>query len=402
MPTERLHLTDSLLLTFEGRVVGPSTFEGKPSLMLDRTAFYAEAGGQLGDRGVLKAVGQIVSVRDVQVDDEGIVHHLVEGDLLPPGTVVEGVIEERHRRDSMSQHTGQHMLSKAFFDVAQLETVSARLGSADSTIDLGTPGLSADVIAAAVKRVNDAVLEDRPVRVLFPTADELTAMKLRKKPTVDRGIRIIEVDGFDLTPCGGTHCQRTGQVGPLVVTGTEKYKGLTRVSFLAGSRTLRYFQGVDSLVRELATGLTCNPSEIGSSMGRLKEELKTKAQLLGTVRAELARELARGIHAQTPADAAGTTWVFLEREGDDIEMLRLLGAALAARSDVVAVVSSVSRDSTDRLVVIDRGATATVDGGKWLKALTTAHGGRGGGRPEHAEGKVPAAVDWAAVKKIVA
>jgi alanyl-tRNA synthetase len=396
MPTERLHLTDSLLLAFEARVIGPSAYEGKPTLVLDRTAFYAEAGGQLGDRGVLTAVGHSVAVHDVQVDDAGVVHHFIDGEL-PVGAVVSGTIDERHRRDSMSQHTGQHMLSKAFFDVGGLETVSARLGSETSTIDLKTPGLGADVIAQAVQRVNDAVLEDREIRVLFPSTDELAAMTLRKQPTVTEGIRIIEVANFDLTPCGGTHCHRTGQVGPVIVTGTEKYKGLTRVSFVAGARALRYLQGMDALVRDLGAALTCNPSEIAASIGRLREEVKTKAQLLGAVRAELARELVRGVLDRTPVDASGTTWLFLERDGEDIEMLRLLGSALAARADVVAVVSSVTRDSPDRLVVIDRGSVATVDGGKWLKALTTAHGGRGGGRPEHAEGKVPATVDWASV-----
>jgi alanyl-tRNA synthetase len=402
MPTERLHLTDSLLLKFDARVLGVSTHQGARSLILDRTAFYPEAGGQLGDRGVIvRDEGTQVAIRDVQVDETGVVHHLVEGDAsVPEGTLVRGTVNEAHRRDSMSQHTAQHMLSRAFFDAAGLETVSARLGSETSTIDLRSPTLDREVVAKVEQRVNEAVLEDRPVRVLFPTPSELAQLQLSKAPTVDRDIRVIEIDGFDAMPCGGTHCQRTGQVGPIVVTGQERYKGLTRVTFLAGLRSLRHFRASDTLLRDVTSALTCTSSELLTVVARLKDDAKGRAQALGRARAELARFLAQRLLAESPT-GDGPRWIFVDREDEDIDALRALSSALAESPDVVAVVSSVAKGSTDRLIVIDRGASTSVDAGKWFKALAAAHAGRGGGRAEHAEGRIPATADWSAVRQQV-
>lgn len=395
MPTVRLHLTDSLLLRFDAHVAAVATFQEKPSILLDRTAFYAEAGGQRPDRGTIMVGDQAIAVRDVQIDDAGVVHHLVDAAPMSiVGQPVHGTIDEAHRRDQMSQHTGQHMLSRAFFDVAGLETVSARLGSETSTIDLKTGALGRDVIEAAQRRVNDAVLEDRPVRILFPTPEELMALRLRKAVTVDRDIRVIEVEGFDFTPCGGTHCERTGQVGPVVVSAQEKYKGATRITFLAGQRALRHWQFLETCAKDASTALTVTPAEMVEAIGRLKEEVKGKSQLLGHLRAELARRQAKDILDSHPPDESGNTWIFVNLEGEDIEVLRTLAAALAQRTDVVAVTSSVPAGTTDRLVVAHRGAAATTDTGKWFKALAASAGGRGGGRPEHAEGKIPAAVDW--------
>jgi alanyl-tRNA synthetase len=395
MPNERLHLKDSLLLQFNAQVTAVGAFQDKPSLQLDRTAFYAEAGGQRPDRGTLHLRDLTIAVRDVQLDDAGVVHHLV--DVVPEnvvGQVVHGTVDEIHRRDQMSQHTGQHMLSRAFFDVAGLETVSARLGSETSTIDLKIGALGREVIESAVRRVNDAVLEDRPVRILFPSQEELAALQLRKAVTVDHDIRVIEVEGFDLTPCGGTHCLRTGQVGPVVVTAQEKYKGATRITFLAGQRALRYWQSLETSAKDASAALTVTPPEMVDAIARLKEELETRSQQLGHARAELARRQAQELLDSHPANPGGNTWIFVDLHTEDIDVLRTLAAALAQRADVVAVTSSIPAGSTDRLVVAHRGAAATADTGKWFKSLAALAGGRGGGRPEHAEGKIPAGADW--------
>ena len=155
MPTERLHLTDSLLLRFEARVLKAAEWNGAPSVLLDRTAFYAEGGGQLGDQGVLHWEGGELTVTDVQISDAGEVHHILSqpapGAIV--GLVVRGAIDEQRRRDFMSQHTGQHMLSRALLDVAGAETVSSRLGSETSTIDLSLPSIDDAVLARAEELV---------------------------------------------------------------------------------------------------------------------------------------------------------------------------------------------------------------------------------------------------------
>jgi alanyl-tRNA synthetase len=293
----------------------------------------------------------------------------------------------------MSQHTGQHMLSAAFFQVAEMETVSARLGSESSTIDLGAPDVSDEVIHAAEDLVNGLVLEDRPVQPLYPSVDELADLGLRRPPKVSEDIRVIQVSGYDITPCGGTHCHRTGQVGPVRVTGLERYKGLTRVTFLAGARALRYLRQRDELLRDTARELGCGAPEILDVFASLRKELRDQSQALGKTRAELTGHLVKTLHdAHPPAD--GFTPILAIRPDDDLVSVRKLASALAGRSDVLALAAGRDPKSGDWAVTVERGDAVDLHVGNWFREKSKALGGRGGGRPERAEGRWPAAVDW--------
>ena len=396
MPTERLHLTDSLLLRFEAKVLDHSQWNGAPSLVLDRTAFYAEGGGQLGDRGVLNWSGGTLPITDVQIDDAGVVHHL----LLEPapeaitGMAVSGAIDEERRRDFMSQHTGQHMLSRALLDVAKAETISSRLGSETSTIDLSLPSIDDSLLQQAEDLVNRAVIEDRPVAVLFPTADALAKLPLRRPPKVTTDIRILHIEGFDYSPCGGTHCARTGQVGPVRITKTERYKGMTRVTFLAGARTLRDYQEKDAALRELGKALKCGPLDVMGAITRLRNELKTAQQELGITRTEWMKLVAERLLAEHPKHESGNTPIVAIRESADLDSLRSLAAALCKRGDVVAFATAKDVAAGDWMVVVERGAQASFDCGAWLKAAAQKNGGRGGGKKEHAEGRLGISFQW--------
>jgi alanyl-tRNA synthetase len=425
--TERRYLREPFTLRFEARLGRVAAWSGRTALVLDSSAFYPEGGGQLGDQGTLRIGGVVLPIIDVQIDDDGEVFHVVDpaapgaaeaAAALSPGAAAEGEIDAARRRDHMSQHTGQHMLSRALLDVAQAETVSSRLGASVSTIDVSIGGAGAAAssssagapegrdagplaLEAVVERVNDAVLEDRPIRTMFPTASELASLPLRRKPKVDDGVRIIDIEGFDMSPCGGTHCTSTGQVGPVHVVGTERYKGLVRVSFVAGKRALRELQGRDAALRDLARSFNCGPLDVPVAVGKLRAELKAKAALFGTARGELVALLAERLLSAHPADPSGTTRIAVLREGDELGALRALAGALCRRPDVVALVASseAGEGRGELLVVAERGAQAAFDAGKWLKETAAAHGGKGGGRPERAEGRLPAGVDWALVSR---
>lgn len=393
--TEKLYWNDPFALDFEATVLGVASHLGAPSLVLDRTLFYPEGGGQLGDRGVLSIGGREWAVRDVQIDDDGTVHHVVEGDVaeLSAGATVAGRVERNRRRDFMSQHTGQHVLSRALIEVAKADTVSSRLGEASSTIDTSIGSLDEAVLARAEDLVNDLVLSDVPVRTHYPTPEELAAMPLRRAPKVTTGIRVVEVEGFDFTPCGGTHVTRTGQIGPIRITGVERYKGGTRVSFLAGRRALVDARGKDAILRDLAKAFTCGTAEVPAAIGKLRADLKARTDAFANARGELVQLLSDRTLAEHPADPAGTR-IFVTREGDDLPTLRALAGALARRPDVIAFVAS--RDpSGEVLLVVERGSAAPFDCGAWFKKATASVGGRGGGRPDRAEGRLPASVDLA-------
>lgn len=395
MATAKVYWDDPFLLHGEATVLAQAEFSGSPSIVLDRTLFYPEGGGQLGDRGTL---GELV-VRDVQIDDDGVVHHLVES--IPEGLVGKSVklsVDGVRRRDHMSQHTGQHVLSRALIEVAKAETVSARLGADTSTIDVSLSALDERAIARAEDVVNELVLGDQIVRSHFPTPEELAAMPLRRAPKVSTGIRVIEVEGFDFTPCGGTHVHRTGQIGAVRITGVEKYKGGTRVTFLAGHRATHDARAKEGILRELARAFTCGIDDVPNAIGKLRADLKSRTDAFAGMRGELMQLLAERLHAAHPIDPAGTRIVVV-REGDDLASLRALASALARRPDVIAFAGSKDKDSGELLVVVERGAQASFDCGAWLKKTAAALGGRGGGRPDRAEGRLPATADLAAAAR---
>jgi alanyl-tRNA synthetase len=385
MATEKLYWSDPFATAFEA-TAQPGELGGKPTLVLDRTLFYPESGGQLADAGTLVVGGRELRVTDVQVDDDGVIHHFVQGE--PATGAASGTLDRARRRDHMAQHTAQHALSRALVDVARAETVSSRLGASSCTIDV-EGALDERGLARAEELVNAIVTDDVVVRQLFPTAEELPKLPLRRPPKVDRGVRVIDIEGFDMSPCGGTHCTRTGQIGAVRVVGLEKYKGGWRVTFHAGRRALDDARRKDAVLGDLARDFTCGLLDVGQAVGKLRADLKARTDALAATRGELVELLADRILAAHPP-AAGVQRIVVLREHDDLGMLRTLAGRLASREDVVAFCATPDDKSAgDWSIVVQRGEKTGFDCGAWLKAAAAASGGRGGGRPERAEGRLP-------------
>ncbi len=392
MSTEKLYWNDPFSTELDAERAELSSFAGRPSIVLDRTIFYPEAGGQLADAGTLEIGGRSFSVTDVQIDDAGVIHHLLADPPPPDLTAIagpaRGAIDRARRRDHMAQHTAQHMLSRALLDVARADTVSARLGATSCTIDVGVAEIAERDIARAEDLVNACITDDVVVRALFPSPAELAALPLRRTPKVETNIRIIEVEGFDFTPCGGTHCTRTGQIGVTRVVGVERYKGGLRVSFHAGRRAIDDARAKERVLADLARDFTCGVLDVPNAVGKLRSDLKARLEALSGARGELVELVAERVLASHPPDPSGLTAISVVRERDDVGMLRALAGRFAARPDVFAVCASPDGDSGDLAVVVQRGANVKVDCGAWLKAAAATHGGRGGGRPERAEGRL--------------
>ena len=402
MATEKLYWADPFATTFEGARARAGELGGRATIVLDRTLFYPEGGGQLADTGTLVVGDRTLAVSDVQVADDGTIHHVLAESALPAGTdvtldgAVRGSIDAARRRDHMTQHTAQHALSHALVEVARADTVSARLGATACTIDV-EGALDERDAARAEDLVNAVVTSDVAVRQLFPSADELARMPLRRAPKVTSGVRVVEIEGFDLTPCGGTHCTRTGQIGVVRVVGLEKYKGGWRLTFHAGKRAVDDARRKEAVLADLAREFTCGLLDVGGAVGRLRADLKTRTDALATARGELVELLADRLLAAHPAAPEGTTRIVVVRERDDVPTLRALAGRLAARPDVVAFCASRDPESGDWSIVVQRGAAASFDCGAWLKSTAAAQGGRGGGRPERAEGRLPGTVSLEAV-----
>jgi alanyl-tRNA synthetase len=234
--TERIYYTDPTCLEFDATVVSSSTADGRPVVILDRTAFYPTSGGQPNDTGSLGG-SDVVDVVDLE---DGSIGHVV-GVPLTEGMRVHGRVDGARRFDHMQQHTGQHILSAAFDRLHRARTVGFHLGAALSTLDLDKV-LGADALATAESEANRIIWENRQVSIRFATPQEAAAMSFRKEPTRSGPLRVIEVENFDISACGGTHVARAGQVGVIALRSWEKFRGGMRLEFACGGRTLREFR----------------------------------------------------------------------------------------------------------------------------------------------------------------
>ncbi|MDI3285279.1 alanyl-tRNA editing protein [Polyangium sp. 15x6] len=381
-----LYHDDSKLFSFRGVVIAHETHAGRPSVLLDRTAFYPESGGQMADRGRLDEA----AVVDVQVDDEGRIHHVLEGPLPAIGAEVSGSIDKPRRLVHMAQHTGQHMLSRALADVARAETVSSRLGESACTIDLDVAALDERAVAEAEALVNAVIDDDAPIRAFFPSEDELRALPLRRQPKVHENVRVVAIGDFDVSPCGGTHCTNTAQVGFVRIDGLERYKGKMRVTFSAGVRARTKLSREADVVRALARELTCGPEDVPAGIEKLRRELDEARQALGRVRGRVAGAIAEALVKETRA--RGERAVIGVIEDASLDLVRAVAGRITAEGDLVALLAGEADGGT--IVLAARGPSSDFDCGAFLKRAATAAGGRGGGRPERAEGRLPAGIDW--------
>ncbi|MBX3185463.1 MAG: alanyl-tRNA editing protein [Labilithrix sp.] len=400
--TEKLYWADATALAFETTGAVLSTHDDRTSIVLPRTLFYPEGGGQLGDAGTL-AIGEVeLSVVDTQIDGDGAIHHVLgaplQGELAArfregaaAALPVRGSLDRARRRDHMAQHTAQHALSRALADRAKADTVSARLGASLCTIDVNRPGIANQDLHQAEDLVNAIVMDDVAVTTSFPSAEELATLSLRKQPNAEKsakGVRVVTIEGFDVTPCGGTHCTRTGQIGQVRIVGTEKYKGMLRVSFHGGARALSDARFRHQALLEISTELTCGPHDALGAVLKLRAEAKGAREKLDGARAELAELLAQRVREALP-QAPGPHVVHLARPHDDLAALRVLAGKLTEDARVVALVGGHDPGSGETVLVVQRGAGGKLDCGAFVSAEGKARGGRGGGRPERAEGRFP-------------
>jgi alanyl-tRNA synthetase len=385
-----LYHRDPLLLEFEASVQGHGSFAGRPSVVLDRTAFYPEAGGQMADRGVLAAA----TVEDVQVDDGGTIHHLVSGELPAVGERVHGKVDARRRRLFMALHTGQHILSRAALELAGADTLSCRLGETDCTIDVKSDAIADGLLQDIEALANGVIDDDLPVTAFFPDEAALAELALRRMPQVTRDVRVVKIGEFDVSPCGGTHCTHTSQVGLLRVQSVERYKGGLRVHFAAGQRARGELLQHDALLRSLAREFGCRAPEVSAAVGKLRREWTDARSELTSLSAERAARLAD--EAVALARAAGQVVVVLELPGVGTDVLRAVAAAVT-RQGLTALLAAPAPDGCG--VVLARPEGARFDCAAFLKRVAARAGGRGGGRPERAEGRLPAGSPWVALAR---
>jgi alanyl-tRNA synthetase len=375
--TQRLYDDDPFLREFEATVVDAQGEEGAARVVLDRTAFYPGGGGQPSDRGTLGGTRVLEAV-----EIEGVLWHALDR-RLPPGAAVHGAIDWERRFDHMQQHTGQHILSQAFVDVCDAETRSFHLGDEVVTIDVAHPGPDDALLARVEERANGTLWEDRPVHVHLVAPGDAGRFPLRRAPVVEGPLRIVEVEGFDWSACGGTHVRRSGQVGAIAILGAERYKGGARIEFVCGGRALRRHRERARILKGLALEFTAGEADLPVAIARLKEERERLARRMkGLLREVLEREADALASAAAPGARAPVVAAhFPDRDSGEIGTL----AALVAARGAVALLFAGEEAPRAHFSA----PPGTIPVGELLGALCRRHGGKGGGRPESAQGAVP-------------
>jgi len=398
--TDRLYYDDSFLRTFSAEVVdireafrtaGVSLWQ----IALDRTAFYPTSGGQPSDTGILTATSRNgavleVPIESVEEDDAGQIWHFARKPLAA-GTPVHGAIDWPRRLDHIQQHSGQHLLSAVFARELDAPTVSFHLGETVSTIDLTSGPIAQHSLERVENIANEIIAEDRAVTIRTIARAEaetlLTAGALRKLPEREGTIRLIDIADYDLNACGGTHVRSTGQIGSLHVRGTERVSRGVRVEFVCGLRAVAAARHDFTLLGRAAAALSIGQDDIPAAIERLQSEAKS----LSKDRQKLREELA-GYHATRLAieemiqdNLRLVRRTFPDRDREYVRLLasrvcatvpRTVAVFIAAETDPLRIFVACSHD-------ID------LNCGAFLREALAAHGLRGGGSRDLAQGDLP-------------
>jgi alanyl-tRNA synthetase len=389
--TDRLYYADCYLREFEARVLAVEPAANAFRVVLDRTAFYPESGGQPSDRGVLGGC----AVRDVIDEGDSVVHLL---DARPEGEAVKGEIDWNRRFDHMQQHTGQHVLSAAFERTGQYKTVSFHLGAEASSIDLDSDRLSERQLEEAEELANRVVFENRVVQISLRPAEEAGRLGLRKPTERTGDVRLIEVEAFDLSACGGTHVSRTGAIGIIAVRRFERMKGLTRVEFLCGGRALKTARNDFRTLTEAARLFSGAANDLPILIGKQAEELRNATR----TRQKQAEKLAeyQGLELlRTAPEHNGRKLVRLVVPANDLTDAKMLAHAITAHPNAIALIGEQGNPAK---LYFAQSAGGPAHMGEILKQTVAKLGGKGGGARDFAQGgglsedKLEEALDLAA------
>ena len=374
--TRRLYYKDAYRTEFDATVLRSMSAESDATgVILDQTCFYPTSGGQPCDRGTLEGE----SVLDVS-EQNGDIVHWIAGRLQ--GTSVHGRIVWPRRFDHMQQHTGQHILSQAFLKLLGAQTVGFHLGDESSTIDLDRGDLDTAETDSVQDMANQTVFENRPVLTQFVKPGDLARFKLRKPPVVEHDIRIVEIEGFDCSPCGGTHCARTGEVGPIAIRKREQRGQETRIEFLCGWRAVRDYQWKTGAVNELALAFSVKDKELPVAVHRLIEEASDHRRMGRRLKDELLTAEATSAlsEARVSNDVIVVVRAFADRDPQEVHRL----AQLLTEGQRTIALLGVSGERAR--LFFARTEDLEADMAALLKSTCLDFGGGGGGQPSLAQG----------------
>ena len=376
--TKKLFWETPPVYEFEAEVAELGTDNGNRFIVLDKTAFYPTGGGQPSDNGFIEDV----FINNVLIDAEGIVRHYFEGEpTFTCGAIVNCKIDIDRRRDYTQQHSGQHIFSQAFFQLFGAETNGFRMGAVTSEIDLKFdlgPTKIEQAIKESVSLANLIIYENRKVTSVILNEEEASRLPLRKESSVSESIRIIDIEGYDLSPCGGTHVQQTGEVGIIFVKNWTRAKQMVRLEFACGMRALHEFQELNEINASICKTLSTGRETVLESVHHLIESnklLDKKIKGLNTVLINYESE------ALIRENNSVVTKVFNNRP---VEEVRSLAINIASQASVLVLLANNNGEKIQ--LIFSASNEIKINVAELMQEICVHFNGKGGGTPTLAQG----------------
>ncbi|MCP5048822.1 MAG: hypothetical protein GY940_16745 [bacterium] len=333
--TEQLYYKNIAQTQFEAEVLEAVEEKKQWKVLLDKTCFYPEGGGQPADKGWINDV----PVSDVQKEGDSIYHWLPGN---PGGGMIKGKIDTRWRRDFMQQHTGQHIISGALWKVGNYKTVSVHMGIDYTTIEIETAAIPEGHLIETEKLANRVIADDMPVASILTNHRELHRFPLRKPIHREGNIRLVKIGDFDCAGCGGLHFQRTGEVRLVKATGMEKIRGNTRIAWKIGERAIEDYNRKDKIISRLKPLLETREDEFHRKTKELMEELTDHKKKYRQMERRLAESIAGDLYRDRE-ELPGSAWQLIVHslKGEDDRLMMTVMKHLLEKENLLVCLLNV-------------------------------------------------------------
>lgn len=380
MTTTKLYHENAYIKEFNANIIQVSSLpNNRWAVILDRTAFYPESGGQPFDLGYLDDLAVI----EVQEDGENVVHIL---EAEPLTRSVQGRIHWERRFDHMQQHSGQHILSGAFYSILKANTVGFHLGKESSQIDLDIEVLTPENLESVEIAANQVVFQAQAVRTHWLNQANLQRFPLRKPPAKDFSeIRLVEIANFDYSACCGTHVANTGEIGLIKILSWERKKNGVRVDFVCGWRSLTDYQQKNTILHQLASCLSLPIPNVLNGVEKQLQKLETTTKELALLKQELHRSLANTLYQQGEVINHHTLIVHTLTDVTPIEV-SYIAKELNSNPNTITLIAGINQEQTKVHLVFSTSPDVALHMGQELKKVLPLLDGKGGGNEQTAQG----------------
>ena len=378
--TEKLFYKDSYTKEFQARVLSCTECKESYQAVLTRTAFFPEGGGQSADTGFFYTEdGREIPVTDVQEKD-GIVFHYITSPVKE-GEEIKGKLDFEQRFSKMQQHTGEHIISGLVNRHFGYHNVGFHLGTEEVTMDYDGI-LTQEDLEQIEMEANQAVAENIPVVVLYPSEEELKNITYRSKIEIEGQVRIVQIPGYDSCACCAPHVKETGSIGLVKIVGAIHYKGGMRVSMLCGFRALSDYRMKERNVVKISNLLSAKQEDTAHAVERLGQEVNRQKEKIKNLQQRYVELCLEEAGNQAKTDPEKNILLFVE-ELDAGARRNFVNAAMDMTEGYAGVF--VGNDEEGYQYVLGSRSRDIQDAGKKLNARFQ---GKGGGRPPMIQGSL--------------